>query len=113
MYYQASDTVSLANRERNMLLIDEFFMFMTRLRVGLLEEDLADRFDCTVRTISWKLLTWSNYLYYVLGSIPIWLPRSEIDRLMPPEFKVKYASTRVLVDCTEFVCQIATAMVLN
>lgn len=113
IYYQASETVSLAGRKRNMLLIDEFFMFTNRLRLGLLEEDLADRFDCTIQTVSRKLLTWVNFLYFVLGSIPIWLPKSEIQRLMPADFKPKYSSTRVVVDCTEFICEMATSMVLN
>ena len=113
MYHQASDTISLAGRKRNMLLIDEFFMCMCRIRVGMLEEDLADRFNCTFQTVSRKFITWINYLYFVLGSIPIWLPKSEIQRLMPNQFKVKYKSTRVLVDCTEFTCQTATSMMLN
>ena len=59
------------------------------------------------------MLTWVNFLYFVLGSIPIWLPRDEIDRLMPNEFKAKFASTRVIVDCTEIICQMPSSMVLN
>ena len=61
IYYTASDTISLAGRKRNMPLIDEFFILLTRMRLGLLEEDLADRFDCTVQTMSRKILTWLNF----------------------------------------------------
>ena len=86
-YYVTSDTSSLAGRPRGMLLIDELFMFLCRLRVNLFENDLALRFNCHISTVSRKLITWVNYLYMVLGSIPIWLPKSEIQRLMPPMFK--------------------------
>ena len=79
MYYVPSETVSLPGRKRNMLLIDELFMFLCRMRLGLLEEDLADRFNCTVQATSRKILTWLNYMYFVLGSIPIWPPRKDIE----------------------------------
>ena len=113
IYYTASDTISLAGRKRNMPLIDEFFMLLTRMRLGLLEEDLADRFDCTVQTVSRKILTWLNFLYFVMGNIPIWLPRDIIDREMPLAFKRNYSSTRVIIDCTEIECEMSSSMVLN
>ena len=72
-YYTTSEIVSLAGRKRNMLLIDELFMFLCRLKAGLLEQDLSVRFNCSVSTISRKIVTWANFLYFVLGSIPIWL----------------------------------------
>ena len=39
MYYQASGTFSLSGRKKCMLLIDELFLFMCRLRAGLLEQN--------------------------------------------------------------------------
>ena len=73
VYYRASESVSLAGRKRNMLLIDELFMFLTRLRLGLFEEDLADRFDCSVQTVSRKVITWVNYLYFVFSNTVVFL----------------------------------------
>ena len=98
MYYASSETASLAGRPRCMQLIDELFMFLCRVRVNLLELDISVRFNCSVSTISRKLITWANYLYFVLGSIPIWLSRSEVDQLMPDVFKTKYPHTRVIID---------------
>ena len=60
MYYNVSESISLAGRRRNMPLMDELFMFTCRMRLALLEEDLADRFDCTIQTVSRKILTWVN-----------------------------------------------------
>ena len=71
MYYQPSETIGLAGRKRCMLLIDELFLFLCRLRAGLLEQDLAIRFNCSLPTISRKIVTWANFLYFTLGRIPI------------------------------------------
>ena len=36
MYYQPSETICLSGRKRCMLLIEELFLFLCRLRAGLL-----------------------------------------------------------------------------
>ena len=100
-YYVPSETISLAGRPRCMLLIDECFMFLCRLRVGLLEQDLSVRFNCSLPTVSRKFVTWLNLLYVVLGRMPIWLSRQVIDSKMPKGFRTMYPSTRVIIDCTE------------
>lgn len=112
-YYACSETVSLAGRKRNMLLIDELFMFLCRLKAGLLEQDLSVRFNCSISTVSRKIVTWANFLYFVLGSIPIWLPRETIRELMPECFKTLYPRTRVIIDCTEIRTQQPSSLVLN
>lgn len=112
-YYVSSDAITLAGRKRNMLLIDELFMFLCRLKVGLLEQDLSVRFNCSVSTVSRKIVTWANFLYFALGSIPIWLPRDTIQELMPECFKTMYPRTRVIIDCTELRTQQPSSLVLN
>jgi hypothetical protein len=113
MYYEPSESISLAGRPKCILLVDELFMFLCRLRVNLLEMDLAVRFNCSVSTVSRKLITWANYLYFVLGSIPIWLSRADVDRLMPDAFKTKYPSTRMIIDCTEIRSQHPSSLLVN
>ena len=51
---------------RNMLLIDEMFIFLVQLKLGLFELDLADRFEIHISSVSRKLVTWSNFLYFLL-----------------------------------------------
>ena len=36
-----------------------------------------------------------------------------VDRYMPEQFKEKYPSTRVVIDCTEIKCQMASSLLLN
>lgn len=47
--------------------IDEMFMFLNYLALGLKQHDLADRFGVHQSTVSRIITTWSNFLYAVLG----------------------------------------------
>ena len=55
---------------RNMQVIDELFMFLVRLGLGLFKQDLAHRFQIHISSVSRKITTWCNYLYFMLGSQP-------------------------------------------
>lgn len=112
-YYKSSETIGLSGRKRSMLLVDELFLFLCRLRAGLLEQDLSVRFSCSLPTISRKIITWANFLYFVLGQIPIWLSKELIQTLMPDCFKTLYPRTRVVIDCTELKTQQPSSLVLS
>ena len=113
-YYKAMEEVSgKYGRPSCMKLIDELFMFLCRLRVGFPEVDLANRFNCSLPTVSRKIITWSNLLYVILGSWNVWLSRETIAARMPKCFHKKFASTRVIIDCTEVKTQIPKSLVLN
>ena len=88
-----------------MQLIDELFLFCVRLKLGLFELDLAQRFELHVASVSRKITTWANFLYFFLGNQPIWPTRECINVLMPASFKELYPSTRVIIDCTEIYAQ--------
>ena len=55
--------------ERKMALIDEFFLTMVRLKVGLLYEDLAVRFSISVGSVSIIFNTWINFMYVDLKEL--------------------------------------------
>ena len=69
-----------------MQIIDEMFMFLVRIKLGLFLQDLAFRFQLHISTVSRKLTTWVNYLYFLLGTQPIWPSQQEINACMPDEF---------------------------
>lgn len=112
LYYEACETPSPAGRPRNMQLIDEFFMFLCRVKAGLLEQDLAVRFNIHISSVSRKCLTWCNFLYFVLGSIPIWPSKQQVNDNMPLCFKRVYPNTRIILDCTEIKTQAPSSLLL-
>lgn len=83
-------------------LEEQFFLVMVRLRLGLYEVDIADRFGISPSTVSRTVITWLNLMYGKFQQLPAWLSRHKINRLMPPCFKRWYPTTRVIIDCTEF-----------
>ena len=54
------------NRKREIEPIDQLWLFLTRVRLGLFERDLAHRFGVAVSTVSDVFITWANYLYIML-----------------------------------------------
>lgn len=87
--------------KRKMRLIDEYLMVFMRLRLGLLEIDLAERFCISVSTVSRVLITWYNVLAEHLKDLTVWPSKEVIAANMPQCFK-KFPSTRIILDCTEF-----------
>ena len=89
---------------RKLSLIDEFLMTCMRLKVGLLEVDLAERFQVSVTTVSRTVVTWVCLLHSVLTQdISFWMERHEVDTLMPPPafINLGYSDVRIILDATE------------
>ena len=88
---------------RKLSLIDEFLMTCIRLKVGLLEVDLAERFQVSVTTVSRTVVTWVCLLHSVLTQdISFGMERHEVDALMPPAFiNLGYSDVRIILDATE------------
>ncbi|KAM7306140.1 uncharacterized protein ISCGN_009881 [Ixodes scapularis] len=76
-------------------------------------KDLAYRFGISVSTVSRLCITWISYLYLYLSQLPLWATRQEVDEDMPPAFKEKYPTTRVILDATEIKCQVPSSLVLQ
>ena len=95
-YYQTEvETLYLAGKEKNIKLMDEFFMFLCRLKLALGEQDLSIRFGVSMATVSRKIIGWANFLYIVLGHIPIWISKETIQEMMPQTFRDLYPETRL------------------
>lgn len=93
-------------RSRTLTPKDEFFLVLVRLRLGLMEQDLAYRFEISQSTVSRIISTWINFLYLKFKEIPMWPPRDLVRANMPKQFKEKYPTTRVIIDATEiFITQ--------
>ncbi|KAJ8278183.1 hypothetical protein GJAV_G00084820 [Gymnothorax javanicus] len=98
---------------RQLLPVDEFFMFCLRVASGLVERVLAEVFQMSSSTVSRIIITWSNYLYLLLGSIPIWMTRGQVRGSMPVKFRRFCPNVRVIFDCAEIRCEIPEALALH
>lgn len=92
--------------------IDEFFLLLVFLSVGLKERDLAHRFNIHQSTVSRIIATWTSFLATALGSQCIWLTRAEVQAYLPEEFK-DFPDTQVILDCTELRCQTPSSPLLQ
>ena len=81
--------------------LSEFFLLRVRLRLDLLQQDLAYRFGISQSSVSRILTTWIKFVYLKLKRIPLWPLRALVLSNMPNTFKMQYPTTRVIIDATE------------
>ena len=75
-------------------LLEQFFMTLLRLRLGLLELDLAHRFDIAQSSVSRITITWVNLMYHSLKAIMRFPPWHIVKKYMPEAL--------LIIDATEF-----------
>ena len=76
--------------QRTLQPIDKFWLFLTRVRLGLFESDLAFRFNISISTVSDIVNTWGNYLSVILSSLTIWPSKGAIKQHLPKVFKGRF-----------------------
>ena len=89
---------------------DQLFMFIVWVRCAFTQKHISYLFKCPTSTCSRYLITWANYLFFMLGSIPIWPSKSQVKQMMPDSFKETYPSTRCIIDCTEIFAQVPSSL---
>ena len=90
-----------AGAARSLSLLDEFFLVLVRLRLGLLERDLADRFGISESTVPRIFKSWMRLLHLELEPLINWPHKEQIVDFMPAIFKEKYPDVVVIIDYTE------------
>ena len=66
---------------------EQLFMYLSWLKNGFTLSDVSFSFQTPKATPSRYVITWTNFIYYSLGSIPIWPKREQINEEMPEVFK--------------------------
>ena len=92
-------------RPHKLPLLEQFFVTLVRLRLGLLEVDIANRFGVSQSTVSRTTLTWINLMYHnfkAMERFPLW---DVVKKYMPEIFKKEYPNTRIIIDATEFAIE--------
>lgn len=102
-----------SGRPRKLSPENQFLMFLCRVKVGLFEYDLSNRFGVSISTVSNVLISWANFCYQRLGTLNIWPSKKQVFQYMPQSFKEKYPSTRVIIDCTEIKVEMSSSLLLK
>ena len=94
-------------------LVDEFFLVLLRLHLGLLLEDLAAGFRISLSTCGRIFNKWVDYLDVQLSFLVQWPDKASIQATMPSPFKGKYPNCRVIIDCTEIKTETPSSLKLR
>ena len=91
-------------------LIEQYFLTLVRLCLGLFELDLANRFGISQSTVSRIITTWINLLYHSFKAIEQFPPWHIVKKYMPKIFKKEYPNTHIIIDATEFPIELPSLM---
>ncbi|XP_078367675.1 uncharacterized protein LOC144651608 [Oculina patagonica] len=86
---------------RKLTTEDELLLVLTRLRVGMLEQDLAVRFEMSQSHVSRIITTWVNAMYHRFKEIDIWPTREQSIGNLPEKVKEFCLTLRCIIDATE------------
>ena len=102
-------------RRRKLKPLDKFFIVLCHLRRGFSEKHLAHLYGVAQSTVSQIFVPWINYMYMYLkfGQICIWPSKEVVQATMPDDFKEKFPTKRVIIDCTEVHCEMPSSLLLN
>ena len=87
-YRPESESYNIRGRHRSLPPIDEFFMVLVRLCLGLLEGDLAHRFNLSISSVSRILTTWIILLDQQLRPLITFPSCTVVQRHMPSQFRL-------------------------
>ena len=95
---------------RKLSLEQEFLLVLMKLRLGLMTEDLAFRFDVSPGKVSQTVITWVHLLSAELRPLIAWPSRGKLRRELPDCFKRLYPKVRTILDCSEIFFDTPTAL---
>ena len=99
-------------RKRKLSIKNELLLTLVRLRLNLLEADLALRFNISESSVSTTLSTWIPFLARELEALIHWPARENLHLYNPRCFH-KYGLVSAILDCTEVPIERASLALAN
>ena len=84
---------------RKLDLEQEFLLTLMKLKLGIINEDLAFRF--MVSSLSSVFITWIKLMSKELSVLNIWPSKQQVKDTLPVCFKKLYRKVRCIIDCFE------------
>jgi len=100
-----------AGRSHKLPLLEQLFLRLVRLRLGLFEFDLANRFGISQLSVSRVIATWLNLLFHSLKALECYPSWHVVKKYMLESFKEQYPNTRLIIDTTEFGIELPSSLV--
>ena len=82
-------------------LINEFFLTLTKLRLGLLHKDISYRMNLTESLVSKIFHKWIDLMYCELRQMITWPDRETLRKNLPACFRRHYVNVVSIIDCFE------------
>ena len=83
----------------------QFLLVLMKLRLNLLDADLARRFGVSQSTVSKLIMKWINVMYVCLQPLIIWPEREDVCATMPKECSQFFKRCISIIDCFEVFCE--------
>ena len=96
--------------ERKLNAKDEFLMLCMRLRLGLLEQDLANRFNISLTTTSRIVRSWLKVSANILKSFVFIPDQGSLNAVKPPQFN-SITNLHTIIDATELFIETPKGLV--
>ncbi|XP_041928787.1 uncharacterized protein si:dkey-56d12.4 [Alosa sapidissima] len=80
---------------------DQLLMTLMKLRLNLLQDDIAKRFRVSQTMVSRIISQWLDIMEEKMRCYVPWLPRKTIQATMPQCFKEHYPLTTCIINCSE------------
>lgn len=85
--------------------MDQILMTMMKLKLNVLQGDLAERFEVAQGVVSRILSYWIDEMEEHMGVYIAWLPRETVRTTMPLCFTENFPNTTCIIDCSETILQ--------
>ena len=103
-------TSSAKGPSQKLSLEQELLLTLMKLRLGLLTEDLAWRFDVSSGLASQIFFTWIRLISLDLGFMVIWPSRYDVRRNLPEIFRKYFPDCISIIDCTELYIETLSSL---
>ena len=90
-----------------------FLLIMMKVRLNLLNQDLAFRFNIASSAVSKLLNAGLPAVAQKLSFLVRWPAKEDVIRTLPSVFKPSFRKCRVIIDCTEIFCERARNLTLR
>ena len=100
-YWGSKPGIRQRKKKTKLSPLNQLFLLLIKLKLNLLETDLAYRFSISKSLVSQYIITWVCFVYNHLKEVD-WIPSVEqVAGILPHTFKEKYPTTFAIIDGSE------------